>query len=591
MKKRILLLCLPFLLSSCQKDTFIKNDFVKVMLESGADYSSKEPIKQVKKGESVTFSVTISEKTTLAYVSYTDYSIDTIDETHFNLILKDIQYPTIVSLFIAHDAVYYHPNGGSLIQDNGLDYVTIPKRFSHLRENCINAYEYFRREGYQPIGFNTKADLTGERISFGSRLSYQYNDYYVEWKKECLPEEFEYKVEKGSIHITGYNGNEEEVVIPKTIEGKSVTTIETNSFHDKNLKRVYCPYGIDNILRRAFYDTSIEEITIADDIEIIKSSAFPDTMKTVHINAVTPPKMSATYYDTFPDKIDYLELVEKVKKIILFSGSSTRYGYYSPYFDEAFNGYKTVNMGVFAYVNVKPQLDVISHYLKKGDILLSSPEFDVNSLDCQCGTYDKFDWNLFCFFESNFDLLKHINISDYSEFFDSFTTFQNRRSLMASRGYDIAAKHFDDDENYYSFDTYNIQGDLILPREGNPTDSWIMQPLVNYTTESITETRVKGLNNIYQKLLDLDIDVFFTFSPKNRKAIDEKSTYYEIKHAEKYLRENLIVPVISPWDESILPGTSFYLIDNHLSTEACYERTRKVIGHLKEYINTEEDKT
>lgn len=592
MHKRATLVLIPFLLSSCSLDNFTKADTIKVMIERGNDFTVNDPIKNVKKGDNATFLITIAEKTTLSFVSYDDYHVDAINETQFNLTLNNIQYPLIVSLYIAHDAVYYHPNGGEIIHGSGLDYVSVPKRFSHLRENAINAYQYFRRDGYQPIGFNTKEDLSGDTVSFGSRLSYQYNDYYVEWKKECDAQEFEYVSDYKSVTITGYKGTEEEIIIPKRIEGKPVTVIGREAFHDINLKRIYLPYGIEKIDRKAFFDTSLEEITFADDIEIIPSSAFPDTLKTVHINAVTPPKMSGTFYDTFPDKMDYLQMVKDEKKIILFSGSSTRYGYYSPYFDEAFEGYKTINMGVFAYVNVKPQLDIISAFLKEGDVLISSPEFDVNSLECQCSSYQEgqtdFEANEFSFVESDFDLLKYIDVSSYTGFFESFTAFQRSRRMMPSRGYDISAKHYDDDENYYSDDIYNIQGDLILNRPGNSKDAWIMQPLVNYTVNTITEERVNGLNARYQDLLNLGVEVYFTFSPKNRNAIDAESTAAERKKAENYLRDNLIVPVISSWEESILPGTCFYLIDNHLSTDACYERTKNVIRHLKDYIGKEE---
>lgn len=584
MNKSLPLLFSFFLLFSCSKETFIEPTKIKVMLEKGSDYDSNEPIKYVNKGESVTFLVTKTIKTTLAYVSYQDYQVENLDDIHFNITLNDIEYPLVVSLYLAHETINYHANGGELISHNGLNYVSVPKSFAHLRENSINAYSYFKRDGYQPVGFNSDENYLDETISFGSRLSFYSNDYYVEWKKECGKEEFKYQEIKGNVVIDEYLGDEEEVVVPRFIDDKQVVTISEDAFQNSNLKRVYLPMGLRNIKSEAFYNTNIEELTFCDDIFDIHDKAFPETLKTVHINAVTRPRFSGTYYDTFPDKIDYLNLVKNEKKIILFSGSSTRYGFYSPYFDEEFTGYKTINMGVFAYVNVKQQLDIITSFMKEGDVVISSPEFDVNSLEYQCGTTDFFQWNFFSFVESDYDLLKYIDLRNYKGFFHTFNVYQRKRIDMDEKSYRIVSKHFDDEENFYSSDTYNIQGDFILNRKGNDTDSWIMQPLVNYTLKTITEERVNGLNGIYQKLLNKNFHVYFTFSPKNRNAIDSESTYDEIKKSERYLRENLIVPVISNWDDAILPGTCFYLIDNHLSSDAMLFRSKNVISDLKKYF-------
>ena len=64
------------------------------------------------------------------------------------------------------------------------------------------------------------------------------------------------------------------------------------------------------------------------------------------------------------------------KKIVLFSGSSTRFGYDSEMIDQAFPDYEVVNMGVFAYSPALPQLELIRSCMKEGDVLLDSPEFD-----------------------------------------------------------------------------------------------------------------------------------------------------------------------------------------------------------------------
>jgi hypothetical protein len=50
-------------------------------------------------------------------------------------------------------------------------------------------------------------------------------------------------------------------------------------------------------------------------------------IKTIHINAAQLPAYSGNYFDTFQDKYDRLQDLKDTKKIVLFSGSSTRFGY------------------------------------------------------------------------------------------------------------------------------------------------------------------------------------------------------------------------------------------------------------------------
>lgn len=88
----------------------------------------------------------------------------------------------------------------------------------------------------------------------------------------------------------------------------------------------------------------------------------------------------------FQDKYDRLLQLKDRKKIVLFSGSSTRFGYDSAMIDDAFEEYDVVNMGVFAYTSALPQLQLILECMQEGDILLHAPEFDTSSRQF-CGGY------------------------------------------------------------------------------------------------------------------------------------------------------------------------------------------------------------
>lgn len=105
--------------------------------------------------------------------------------------------------------------------------------------------------------------------------------------------------EDGTVKINKYLGNEKDVIVPSTIDGKQVTEIDTYKFGDdtvtsivilegvtrigkeafndsKNLKSVKLPSTLKEIDNNAFRKCSFEEIILPDNITSIGSNAFQD---------------------------------------------------------------------------------------------------------------------------------------------------------------------------------------------------------------------------------------------------------------------------------------------------------------------------
>jgi hypothetical protein len=99
---------------------------------------------------------------------------------------------------------------------------------------------------------------------------------------------------------------------------------------------------------------------------------------------------------------------------------------------------------------------------------------------------------------------------------------------------------------------------------------------------------VEALNRVHREFLEAGVRVYFTYTPRNIRAITPESTPDARQELHEHLREHLIVPVISPIEESLYPGTCFYLIDSHLSTEAVTVRTQRIIRDLRAQLAAEE---
>ena len=82
-------------------------------------------------------------------------------------------------------------------------------------------------------------------------------------------------LEDGTVSIKLYNGNEADVVIPATLDGKQVTKIDDNAFNGREVVSVTVPEGVVSIENRAFANCEqLTAITLPESLTKIGDSAF-----------------------------------------------------------------------------------------------------------------------------------------------------------------------------------------------------------------------------------------------------------------------------------------------------------------------------
>lgn len=482
-------------------------------------------------------------------------------------------------------SVRYEGNGGTLRAWDG-DSVALPMDNAHLRVNTAQGTRYFQREGYVLTSWNTAADGSGERIGLGSRTDRREGlTLYAQWAKAAPGEDFAYELRGEQAWITEYRGGAERCVVPEALDGLPVRGVCAGAFREKEFDALVLPAGLYAVEAGAFQGCAVREITLFDGLREISDESFADCrgLRTLRVNAAVSPVYSGSYFDTFSDKYDWLRSLRGRRKLVLFSGSSGRYGYDSPALAAAFPDYVPANMGVYAYTNARPQLELILGLAEEGDVLLSAPEFDA-AAEQFCAS-NRLDARFWAMMESNYDGAAELDLSGYCGVFDSFGEYLAARRGMAGRNYAESPAAYDDEGNRYAFATYNQYGDLILPRPNGERDECLRHNIADYTTANITPERVEALNGAYRRFLDKGIAVYFTYTPRNRNSLTAESTPGARRALHRYLTENLCVPVISDLEDSLYSGVYFYLIDSHLSREGAELRTRQVIGQLRPWLD------
>ncbi|MDE6592833.1 MAG: leucine-rich repeat domain-containing protein, partial [Oscillospiraceae bacterium] len=82
---------------------------------------------------------------------------------------------------------------------------------------------------------------------------------------EDVSDIFTYRIKDGYVRINKYKGSETSVVIPDTIEGLPVKTINENAFYDLNITELTLPAGIENVSAKIInYSKELRNIYISE---------------------------------------------------------------------------------------------------------------------------------------------------------------------------------------------------------------------------------------------------------------------------------------------------------------------------------------
>ena len=581
LRRLMLILAMLVLLAGCAAAPAASAVQCRIVLESSPAFTAQTQTAAVTPGQTVTFTLTPADGYTLTGADYPGARL-TRTGNGYTLSLPEVCYSTAVAVTAekSDTVLYYRDNLGG-------DWIEAPVTASHLRVNTAIQGELFNNPGHTLTGWNTAPDGSGQAIGLGSRTE-PGSRLYAQWAAQNDAAEFTFTVNNGTATVTGWQGSGERLVLPDTLGGAPVVEIAAGAFTNAACREIILPDTLRRIEPGAFTGCAVESLTLFDNLQTVSDYAFEGctALRTLHINAATAPVYSGSYYATFADKYDRLLSLSKTRKLVLFSGSSARFGYDSAALDQALPSYAVVNMGVFAYTNALPQLELIRSQLQEGDLLLLSPEFDAAKR--QFCTTNAFDDDFFCMVEGNYDLLALLDLRQYSGVFSALGSYLQTRAGMAARSYAVSPAELDEDGNPVGTPSYNAYGDYILYRPDANEDTPIYGLPVDYTVDAFPQAYyIDPANAEIARFTADGVRVYLTYSPRNSQAVSEASTPEAIAALDAYFRENLNAAILTSLQDSLLPGRYFYGTDNHLSTNGVALRTAQVITALKDALQKE----
>ncbi len=465
----------------------------------------------------------------------------------------------------------YDTNGGVFAGTN-VSIVNMDIPIHHIYQNCLPARDTFVRDGYQLIEYNTKADGTGVGYSLGSKVLALPTDpapyLYCIWAKESDPSYFKYESVNGGVAVTEYTADEDTVVIPETLGGKKVVRIKTGAFVDKHFSTMVIPKSVRDVESAAFGCTgSFTTLYMFDTMQSIPDNAFTNTenFSNFRLNASQAPAYTNSTEGCFSIKWERMVAAENPVLLVL-SGSSSLYGLNGAMLQSEIgeDAYTVVNFGTNAGVSCVFYMEVFSHFMDEGDIIVYAPEVGSVSMGDTNIT-----WRLFRGTEYYYNVWRYVDMRHYTHLFSEFTAFQDTRRNMSSLDYyatTSSMNEYGDINNTTAYnDEYYHAGSNISLNEG-----------------VINPNRAAALEMVFDMLRAKGVTLYMSCAPCNYNAIVGPSRSLAVQ--DRYMasiQASISIPVISHIKNYILPGELMYNSDYHPNAWGRDLRTEQLIADLK----------
>ncbi|MBQ0009632.1 MAG: leucine-rich repeat protein [Ruminococcus sp.] len=519
-------------------------------------------------GSSSTITVSVEMKPGYAFDGFSENKAIANGSKSYNKTSYSKTYTAETTLWVNCSMTYvYHANGGKTAsgEETYTDKadVTFYKNPNTMWENGT-----FVRDGYVLTEYNTAPDGTGTGISLGSRPyvgGKSSIDLYCIWEKETDASDFTYDKSANAVTITGYTGVGDTVVVPAKIEGLPVTAIGMSAFAKSSVKKIVLPSSVTTVKPQAFGKSSLETLVMTDKVIDIEDSVISacQNFQNLRINAAKAPTNPG--YLESNTKFDYLLWAKNRKKIVYVSGSSGQFSFVASEVEAALDGeYAVVNLGTNANISGSLWMEMLKSFMNKDDVLLWAPE-DGSYLYGNTKINDRF-WRSN---ECNYDILRYINIGNYSGVLSAYKTYQSGLS-ESNRSYAIFNE------------SVNNNGDLFNARVSEPGkfmgDNYRLNQFAPITDEYLMA------DQLYE-MMENGVRFYIGSSPKVAEvAYDKAKTYHTPESFAAYM-DKLVQKYggtpIAKGEDHVFEAKYFADSAWHMTAEGAHLNTQVVIADLK----------
>lgn len=280
------------------------------------------------------------------------------------------------------------------------------------------------------------------------------------------------------------------------------------------------------------------------------------------------PYNSDSYIRAFDVKQSMLSDVERDSAIILVGGSSVAFGYNSPFLEKEAQ-IPVINTGLLAGIGIKFMIEEISPLLKKGDILVLSPEYELFLTNPENSYFTTL------VYLGGLDYVKKMNMSQWRAFVQ-YTPNYIRSEIEYSIVRSVLPQK--ESESFYRLSSFNSNGDFV-PHWGKP------HPPVHI--ENKTESPkvpdkafLSWLSNELLQISERGVHIVMLPPVLAQSAYKNKKDYI---HTIDSLLRTMGFPFICPPSAMSYPDSLYYDTEYHLDSLGATLHSKDLVFLLREY--------
>lgn len=287
-----------------------------------------------------------------------------------------------------------------------------------------------------------------------------------------------------------------------------------------------------------------------------------------------PAQYSQTFVGALRDKLDLLNSVQEVPRIIVVGGSSVAFGQRSDLLEAELPDYQVVNFGLYAGLGTVSMLDLSLPDVRPGDVVILSPEQNRQTLSGYFGAETMWQAADGCF-----SLLTRLDSSRRREMLGEMLPFAADKAKLWLLDAQLKG------DGVYSRSCLNAWGDIsgegrggnVMPGGADPDMPILFDPAL------LEPAFVAEMNAYADVCRDRGARVYYRFCPMNASAItaEERARVGEYTAALEAL---LTFPVLGRAEDSILDQAWFFDTNFHLNDKGAIVNTIRLAGQLKQEL-------
>ena len=281
----------------------------------------------------------------------------------------------------------------------------------------------------------------------------------------------------------------------------------------------------------------------------------------------TPDAYADTYYGVLTPMYQRLKEADG-KRIILVGGSAMAFGLNVSFLEAELEGYAVCPFGLYGTLGTKAMLELTKSQLRKGDIVILSPE--ISELPLSLFFSSRELWKA-----AESDLSIVLDCGDPGAMLGSFPEYVADRFRYARDG----RPHL---EGVYAAASFDQNCQMIYPREHNVLpDLYDPNEPVTFDPDLLQPDFLDYLNDYYQYCSSIGAALYYNFCPVNRMAVSGNA---DIEGFYRKLLTELDFPILGDPQNYLMDGEWFYDSNFHLNTAGSLVYTAQLTEDVKSAV-------